>query len=139
MEDPELIELRNKFLLGIVVSLIIVIPFFFFFYNRLIPKEPKIIQKIKEEDSMLILVTKDYCGKCNTYQKSLKEKEISYEIVNSDKTVNYEEILSTLDIVKEDIEVPSLIYVKEGQTVAILADIQNEEEMFTFIDHHMEG
>ncbi len=139
MKDPEIIELRNKFLLGILISTIVIIPFFLFFYNRLTPKESKIMKKIETENSMLIFITKNDCGKCNTYKKVLNEKEIPYEVININKAANYEDILATLDIDKSDIEIPSLIYIETSHALAILADIQSEEEMLTFIRHHTEG
>ena len=48
MKNEEFIELRNKFLLGILVALIVTVPFLLFFVNRYAANKSKVIDAYNE-------------------------------------------------------------------------------------------
>ena len=49
MRDPEFIELRNKFFLGIFIFLIFAIPIFFFIKNKLFISDSNITKAINNK------------------------------------------------------------------------------------------
>jgi len=133
MKDPEIIELKNRLLLGILISLMIITPFFFFFYNHLITKDSKVIDRINSKDSFLILVTENDCKKCKTYMNQLNSKKVDFLIVNKDKEQAYPKILMKLNMEENDIIIPTLIYIEDGELISSLADIKSEEELGIFL------
>ncbi len=139
MKDPEFIELRNKFLIGIVVSLIFTVPIFLVFYNRITPNTSKIINKIKKEESFFLLVTEKNCKKCNEYQRIIDNYLINYEVMNKNKDKNYKNTIKLLGIEESDVEIPCLIYIDKGKLISSLPNIKSEEEFNTFISNYIGG
>ena len=81
MNDPEFIMLRNKFLIGILVALIFIIPLFLFFKNKIIDNED-ITKKIRNKETLIILVVENNCIECKNYQEQLNNNGIGYMKVN---------------------------------------------------------
>ena len=133
MNDPEFVKLRNRFSMGIIICLILVIPIFLFFYKRVYSSDTNLMKKIKREETMFILVTKKDCRECQKWEEKLKEK-IAYSKINRDKDSNYPRILEQLDLEKEDVAPPALLYIKEGQLVAMVMEDMTPEEVVQFVD-----
>ena len=139
MRDPEFIELRNRFLIGLVVSLLFTVPIFLIFYNRITPNSSKIMNKIKKEESFFLLVTEKNCKSCTKYHNLLKKIDIQYEEMNKNKDKNYQDTLKLLEIAESDVEIPCLIYIEKGVLISSLPNIQSEEELNTFISYYVGG
>ncbi len=137
MKDPEFIELRNKFLLGILVSIVFLTPLFFFFYNHLIVKDSSIVERIQRKESFVLLIQdKDYYNRGKMVRNILKEYAVDYEVSNLEKDSHYEEILKILKLSSSDIESPTLVYIEKGVLVSTLPNIQKEEEVLSFIGNY---
>ena len=135
MRDPEFIELRNRFLLGITICMVLLVPFFFFFYSKLIQIDSKIIQKIENKETFMILITNNNCKDCPKYEKTIKELSTNYQVMNKDKDKDYSILLKQLDIPEKDIISPALIYIENGTLKSTLIEIQTEEEVTTFVEN----
>ena len=96
MRDPEFIELRNKFLLGVLIFLIFAIPIFFFVRNKMFMPDSKIMKYLKKNDSMLILVVEDNCTRCKKSKEVLNELNVNYFILNKDTERDYNSIIRKL-------------------------------------------
>jgi len=135
MNDPELITLRNRVLLGIFLVLIFTIPLIFFFINRYNINDPKIVKKINNKETMLVLITDNNCENCELTRKILLSENISYYELNIVKNNDYKEFKDKLSITDNEIVVPTLMYIKEGELYSTIVDI-DEEELNEFIDYY---
>lgn len=139
MNDPEFIMLRNRFLLGVLVAIIFIVPLFFFFKNKLISNED-ILQKIRNNETLMILVVENDCIECKNYQEQLNNNDIGYMKVNKSKDTNYELILNELNMSYDDVTSPSIIYVKNKKVVSTLTNMKTNEEINSFIvNYKLEG
>lgn len=139
MNDPEFIMLRNRFLLGVLVAIIFIVPLFFFFKNKLISNED-ILQKIRNNETLMILVVENDCIECKNYQEQLNNNGIGYMKVNKSKDTNYELILNELNMSYDDVTSPSIIYVKNKKVVSTLTNMKTNEEINSFIvNYKLEG
>lgn len=139
MNDPEFIMLRNRFLLGVLVAIIFIVPLFFFFKNKLISNED-ILQKIRNNETLMILVVENDCIECKNYQEQLNNDGIGYMKVNKSKDTNYELILNELNMSYDDVTSPSIIYVKNKKVVSTLTNMKTNEEIKSFIvNYKLEG
>ncbi|MBQ6135591.1 MAG: hypothetical protein IJI60_04680 [Bacilli bacterium] len=135
MEDPEFIKLRNRFLTGILICLVLFIPFFLFLYQKIYPHDTGIMKKIKREETTYILITQNDCNECKRWEESIQGK-IDYSKVNKDKDSSYQRLLNQLDIEKDDIVPPALLYIKDGQLDSMVMN-QKAEEMIHFLNKNM--
>ena len=133
MKDPEFIELRNRFLFSIFICLVFLIPLFFFFSRKMTPGNSKILQRIKKEETFLVLITEKKCSTCKIYEQELKDRSVDYLKSNKDNDRNYQRILERLNLSEEDITPPALLYIKKG-TLDYMIIHFNEEEMHDFLN-----
>ena len=135
MQDPEFIKLRNRFLTGILICLILFIPFFLFLYQKIYPHDTAIMKKIKNEETMYILITQNSCNECKRWEESIKGK-LDYSKINKDRDSSYQRLLEELDIEKDDITPPALMYIKNGQLDSMVMN-QKAEDMMRFLNKNM--
>ncbi len=139
MNDPEFIELRNRFLLGVFIALLFIIPFFYFLKNKLIIDE-SIINEIKNGENLTILVVENNCKECKKYEEHLKNNNVSYKKINKKEDKNYELILNKLNISYNDITSPTIIYIEKQNVVATLPNMRSDKEINAFIiNYNLEG
>ena len=137
MKDPEFILLRNRTILAVSVCIILLTPFFLFFFNKLNQDDSKLMREIKEKRTDYIYINNQYTS--DKFHKALKKENLHYYRINIDKSRDYEKIIRSLDITNDDIVPPSVIYIKEGQIVSILNNIQKEEDIKTFLENYKGG
>ena len=138
MRDPEFIELRNRFLIGLGICIVFMVPFFFFLKNKLI-NTSKVIEAINRKEDIVLLVTSKDCSNCKIYKKQLTNLGVNYIETNRNKDKYYEEILRKLNVVKTDIIPPTIIYIKEGALYATLVEIKTKEELTIFVENYHLG
>lgn len=131
--SEELIELRNRFLIGIAIATVFCIPFLFFFINKFGYKPSKIFESLKNKESIVLLVTKDKCNECTNIENILKENAVNYMLLNKDRESKYNEILRKIDIPSSDITPPTVIYLEKGTLHSSLLK-PNEVELIDFIN-----
>ena len=132
MNDPELIELRNKFLLGIVIAVVFCTPLFIFMNKSFGSNESKIYKMMKQRDSFVVFTYDKKCDTCDGVRKMLDENNLPYFELNIDKAKDLDKILKWLKI-NEDVVSPGLIYVKDGFLGAYIFEIKTEDDVIDFI------
>lgn len=136
MKDPEFIELRNKFIFGLIIIIVFTIPIYFIFKNKIFTDNSKIIKAINNNDRIAILVIENRCNRCSKVKDILNDKEAKYYVLNKDKDSNYKKILKKLDIIEEDIVAPAIIYVEKGKVITTYVDINSKSALNKFIKNY---
>ena len=136
MNDPEFIDLKNKFFLGLGISLLIGIPLLLFLIIRLDINDSKIVKKIKNQDSFFLFVENNSCKNCKELKNILSEEEIDYQIIKEEESNEYEKIIEELKTNKKYYPSPTIIFIKEGTVVASLPNIQLENDLVEFIENY---
>ena len=136
MRDPEFIELRNKFLLGVLIFLIFAIPIFFFVRNKMFMPDSKIMKYLKKNDSMLILVVEDNCTRCKKSKETLNELDVNYFILDKSTNRDYNNIISKLELSEEDVEIPTIILINKGKVYSYITNIKSSQEITSFVKNY---
>ncbi len=134
MKDPEFIELRNKFFIGVLVALLFSVPLIIFFYKN--NTTSNVNKMLNEKKSFVVVVESNDCSKCELLEETLDIKNIEYKIINSNKTKDYSLIMQKLGILNENKKFPILVVVEEGKMKANLFDIQSKKDINEFLKFH---
>ncbi|MBR2828847.1 MAG: hypothetical protein IKE70_06420 [Bacilli bacterium] len=134
MKDSEFIELRNRFLLGVFIALLVVIPFFIVIIVKLDQINSKIIKRLNAKESFYILVESSNCKNCREVESTLKDNELSYEKINIEKE-EYEEILEKLHSMSLEVSPPAILFIQNGTMVEKLTKINENDELEEFINN----
>ncbi len=135
MANEELIELRNKFILGVCVSLVITLPILFFFIVRYSSVKSKVYNAYRAEKTFVVYVTDSSCDKCSMVENKLKDLDVSYIEYNLSKVRDKDLVISKFGVKESTLVAPSLIYVKNGVSMLNLLNISSEEEIDGFINY----
>lgn len=133
MRDPEVIELRNKFLLAVGIVLIFAIPLLMFFCKGVVV-DTDIYKYIKQKESFVILIENKECTKCESVEQILDSRNIPYHILDADNNDDYWKILERLNLEDKNVVMPTLIYVNNGSLGAYIYGIDNEDDIDEFIN-----
>ena len=90
---------------------------------------------LKKNDSMVILVIENKCDRCNKSREVLNELNVNYFILNKDTERDYNSIIRKLNI-EDEIQVPSIIYVDEGNLYSYIYNIRNKKEITDFVENY---
>lgn len=112
--DEDFIKLRNRVFKAFVITLIFTVPLLFFVINKFGNKPSLILNNINKKEDFLLLIVENKCTQCENIEKILNDKNISYTTLNKDKEPRYEEILKEIDLTKNEIKYPAIIYIKNG-------------------------
>lgn len=134
MRDPEFVELKNKFLIGMGLVILFAIPIMIFLINTY--GNSNVLNKINKKDSFTILVTSKDCDNCSMVNSTLKKNDVKYVKLNSSTNKNYEEIMRKLTIENKSNEFPFIVYVDEGVMKANLFSIESEKDVVEFVEYH---
>lgn len=134
MRDPEFIELRNRFLFGVLIVLVFAIPILIFLVRTY--GGSSVLNKVDNKKSVIILVTSNECDKCSLVNKVLKENNVKFLKLNSSTNKDYDEVMRKLGIENKREEFPILIYVKDGKMYANLFSINTEKNVTDFLNFH---
>lgn len=136
MRDPEFILLRNRFLVAVGVALIFAIPTLLFVVKSFGREVTDVLKGLNEKEDMLIYVESNDCTGCLEVKQVLEDKNVDYMVLNIDKNTDYEEIIRKIGISKKVVEVPSLIYVEDGDMVANFMGIKTQDDVLSFLEVH---
>ncbi len=136
MRDPEFILLRNRFLVAVGVALIFAIPTLLFVVKSFGREVTDVLKGLNEKEDMLIYVESNDCTGCLEVKQILEDKNVDYMVLNIDKNTDYEEIIRKIGISKKVVEVPSLIYVEDGDMVANFMGIKTQDDVLSFLEVH---
>ncbi len=134
MKDREFIELRNRFFLAILISLIVIVPVLLLFINKFTRVDSSILKRIKNNETFFLVIEEKQSKKI---KQLLKSNKVSFEVINKKKLNDYEDILEQLEIEEDDITLPTVFYIKEGELIASLSNV-TEEDLEEFIINYKE-
>ena len=137
MKDEEFIKLKNNFFKSVFFVLLFIVPFIIALITKFGTNNTNIENKIRNKETMLILVTEKKCNKCREIKDILKKQNVNYYEINIDKTTinDYQRILRKIKISENDIVIPTMIYVEEGNLKSSLVDIKNKNELLSYIEN----
>ena len=135
MNNLEVVNFKKRYLIAILVILIFLTPLLFVFINNFGREKNIIINKINNKETFSILVIKEENKYTNRIKEVLKDKNITYEIINTSTTRYYDTVLSKLDISRDDIVEPTIIYIENGIVSSLLVEINDEEVLESYIDN----
>jgi len=136
MNDPEFRQMVNKAIFIVSVVLVFTIPLFFVFKNKLLISESNLLKDITNKKEMMIYITENNCNKCNTLKKELDKKDIEYELINKDKSKDYNKIIQRLGLDSSNIYSPTLIYIEKGELISYMVDIESKESLNDYLKNY---
>jgi len=134
--DEELSDLFRNLGFAIVLIILFLILFGYVILHRFGGADSSIEKKISEEKDIIILVHTSKCNNCWEIKKNLLLKTLFYEDINSDNDKRYNSILKKLNLSKNDIVEPTIIYVEKGKVNSILVNIQNIDDLEEFLEYN---
>ena len=85
MKESEVIELRNRFTIGICAAILFCIPAIFAFNNAFGNNHSKPYKMILQKDNFVLLLESKKCSKCDMVKSVLDSKGVSYFELNDEK------------------------------------------------------
>lgn len=137
-DDEELIALFKRLGVGILVLLLFSTIFVIFIYNKFLPHTAEVITKINNDESLYVLVDDNSCKTCKRIKEVLKENNVKYYEINIDKDNHYKAFLQTLSITKNEVVVPTLMYINNGNLDSTIVEIKDEEILKAFLENTKE-
>lgn len=134
MKDPEFIELKNRFLFGLLVVVIFAVPIMIFLVKTY--GSSSVLTKVEKDESFVILVTAKTCDNCDLVKDILKDNDVKFTKLNSSTNKDYDEIMKKLKIENKREEFPILVYVEDGEMKANLFSVDSKEKVEDFIEFH---
>ena len=135
IEDEELAILLKKLGIGIIVLLLFSTLIIMFFYNKFSPHIPKVITNIEKKETIYVFIENNSCKNCKEIKQILNDKKINYYTINIDKEKEYKLFLNKLSITENDVIIPMLMYIKDGNLDSSVIEINDEEILNAFIDN----
>ena len=135
IEDEELAILLKKLGIGIIVLLVFSTLIIIFFYNKFSPHIPKVITSIEKKETIYVFIENNSCKNCKEIKQILNDKKINYYTINIDKEKEYKLFLNKLSITENDVIIPMLMYIKDGNLDSSVIEISDEEILNAFIDN----
>lgn len=139
MRDPEFVALRNRFLLGVVATLIIIIPLLVFFINKYGDSKSSVIKAIEKKEDIVVLVSNKECDFCPKVEAVLKDNNIEYIIFDKVKEDKYEEILQKLEFSDNYVTVPGIFTLKKGKLDLTAMNLESTDDVLEFVDFYEDG
>ena len=131
MDDPEVIQLRNRFLLGIFIALLFCVPLIVFLTKTY--SATSALTRLRKNETFVMLIIKDDCSKCDVATDVLKKNKVKYSILNKDRNKNYDEIMKRISLENSEDDYPVMVYLKDGKMVANLFYITDDDMVLEFI------
>ena len=137
MKDEEFIRLKKSFFKITFIIIVFMVPFTIALITKFGYKTTNIEKSIRNKESSLVLVTKKDCTSCKEIKQIMKEKNIPYYELNFDKTTinDYNRILRKIKISENDIVIPTLIYIQDGNLKSSLVNIKNQNELLSYLEN----
>ena len=134
MKDPEVIELRNRFTIGICAAILFCIPAIFAFNNAFGNNHSKVYKMILNKDNFVVVFESKKCDKCDMVKNTLDSKGVSYFELNVDKEDDFYKILKRFNMKEEEVVTPGILFIVDGKLYSYMFDINSEEEVLNYIE-----
>lgn len=139
MKDPELIAIRNKVLIGLAIFIVFITLIIMIMHRFLGNYSGKVYEDVVNDKTFVFLQISEKCEMCDSVKLVLEEHDIDYQILTMSPKDRHEDVYRVLDIDSDNVVAPSLFYIKKGEVVSYLSDIDNEDELNSFIDNYLGG
>ncbi len=136
MKDPEFIQMKKRFFLALLITLIFILPVILLIFNKFAYFKSDILKKVESGNNLVIFLSDNSCKKCNEMENILKENNVSYFTLNKDNSEDFEKIMLKIELSSKFAISPGIIYVVDGKAYANLVDIKNSKDLVTFIENH---
>lgn len=134
-DDEELISLFKRLGIGTGILLIFSIIVIIFLVKRFSPHSSKVVESVNNKESIYVLIYDNKCTTCKKIKEVLTEEKIDYYEINVDKDGHYKEFLKSISATENEVDVPTLMYIKEGNLDSTIVDIKDEELLRVFISN----
>ncbi len=134
MKDPEVIELRNRFTIGICAAILFCIPAIFAFNNAFGNNHSKVYEMILKKDNFVVVLESKKCSKCDMVKSVLDSKGVSYFEFNIDKEDDYYKILKRFELDESQVKTPGIMFIVEGKLNSFMFDISKEDEVISYVE-----
>ena len=118
MKDPEFIQLKNRFLFGLLIALLMGSILIFVAYKSFIGTNSKAYNYINRNNKSIILVIDNKCKNCDEIKNVLDNNKYKYYLYNRSKDYS-NNIESILNIDNLGIEIPALIYLENKRVSSL--------------------
>lgn len=132
--DQEFIELRNRFIVGLLVALAIGALCLLVLFRKFVFGSST-TRKIITDKTFVIFVDNNDCTNCNEIKNYLDKEGVSYDVL-MEGTKDTENIFDSYNILYDESISPAVIYVEKGEMVANLVNINSTEELSLFIENY---
>ncbi len=136
MDDLNLKEFATKIFIWVFVVLVFGGLMTIILVKKFGSENISINKRIDKEQSLFVLVVNEDTKNISTYKKVLKENDIKYSILYSDRERYYDDFLIKLNLEKEDIIEPTIIYIEDKEAIAIL-NIEKKDELKDFLEYNI--
>ncbi len=137
MEEKELKEQIKKIVIVVVAAILFTTALTFVFINKFGAKEISVNKLIDKNKELYVLVINKKTKNVKEIEEVLKEKELTYTVVNKDQELHYNDFLKKLSITDEDIIEPTIIYVLDKKANSILVNIKKTDDLNNFLEYNM--
>ena len=132
MDNEEFIELKNKALKALLITIIICIPLIFFFIIKYNTLNSSVYKSIKKKDTFIIYIYQEKDNSYNDIIKKLKAKKTKYYEYDINKHNDLELILRKIELTVDDVSDWCLIYIKNGKMVS---NTNNYDDLDGFLNN----
>lgn len=137
MDNPEFIELRNRFLFGLLIAAIVVFVGILLFSQKFGDMRSDALENINSKKTFLLFVVDSKnCSNCTTIGKELDNLNVRYVKYNLYRSKDFDDLCFKLRINQDHLKAPSLIYIKDGNKVGSIFNISNEEVVSQFLSNY---
>ena len=134
MRDPEFVQLRNRFFLGVGIVLLFAIPIMIFLVKTY--GTSNVLNKINKDETFVMLIVNKDCENCNLVKDILNDNDVKFVKLNRATNKNYDEITKKIKLENKREEYPVLVYIKDGEMQANLFSIDSKEKVEEFLEFH---
>ncbi len=134
MEDLDLKELIRNVIVWLVILVIFGSLLLIILINKFGGNDISINKKIDQKKSLVVLVINSKTKNKKQIENTLKDRNVKYEIIDSEKERYYKTFLQKVSLTENDIIEPTVIIIKKGKVKSTLVDIKKIEELNSFLD-----
>lgn len=137
MDNPEFIQLRNRFFFGLFVAAIVVFAGILLFSRKFGDMRSEALEAVNSDKTFLLFVVDSKnCHNCSSIGNSLDnlvDDYIQYDIYRSK---DLDDLCFKLGIEKNHLKAPSLIYVENGEKVGSIFNVSNDKVVEEFLRNY---
>jgi len=133
-KDQEFKEMRNKFLLGLLVAIVFIALFVVIILRRF-GVGSTINSNIRKDKTFTVFVVNKDCSKCDDIKKYLDDNKVKYEELD-EYSAEGRSLLANYEFVTDTSVSPAVIYIKKGKMYANLVNVNTTDELELFIKNY---